>query len=195
MLRKGQDELVNTYRGGYCGVPAIPGGGKTFALTEWVVEALTEGINKDGKILIVTYMGSAVNNFKQRISAKLEAKGINSKDYFVSTIHSLCMQIIKESPEKVMIDEEFSVIDQTTKNQIIKDCINNWKRKSTNSQLYMYFIDEMTLKNQGYDKIAQKWDKAFNSIMGTAISDFKINQITPKDKSWRCNFRATIIAL
>ena len=49
--------------------------------------------NKDGKILIVTYMGSAVNNFKQRISAKLEAKGINSRDYFVSTIHSLCMQI------------------------------------------------------------------------------------------------------
>ena len=128
MLRKGQDELVNTYRDGYCGVPAIPGGGKTFALTEWVVQALTEGINKDGKILIVTYMGSAVNNFKQRISAKLEAKGINSRDYFVSTIHSLCMQIIKESPEKVMIDEEFAVIDQTTKYQLLKEAVNNWKR-------------------------------------------------------------------
>jgi len=180
MLRKGQDELVNTYRGGYCGVPAIPGGGKTFALTEWVVEALTEGINKDGKILIVTYMGSAVNNFKQRISAKLEAKGINSRDYFVSTIHSLCMQIIKESPEKVMIDEEFAVIDQTTKYQLLKEAVNNWKRKSTNSQLYMYYIDEMALKKSGYDKIAQKWDKTFNEIMSVAISDMKINQITPR---------------
>lgn len=180
MLRKGQDELVNTYRSGYCGVPAIPGGGKTFALTEWVVEALTEGINKDGKILIVTYMGSAVNNFKQRISAKLEAKGINSRDYFVSTIHSLCMQIIKESPEKVMIDEDFAVIDQTTKYQLLKEAINNWKRKSTNSQLYMYYIDEMALKKSGYDKIAQKWDRTFTEIMSVAISDMKINQITPK---------------
>lgn len=178
MLRKGQEELVNTYSGGYCGVPAIPGGGKTFALTEWVVKALTEGINKDGKILIVTYMGSAVNNFKQRISAKLEERGIGTKGYFVSTIHSLCMQIIKESPEKVMIDEDFTPIDQTTKNQIIKECINNWKRKSTNSQLYMYFIDEMHLAK--YDKIAQKWDKAFNTVIGNAISDMKINQITPK---------------
>lgn len=180
MLRKGQYELVNTYRGGYCGVPAIPGGGKTFALTEWVVEALTQGINGDGKILIVTYMGSAVNNFKQRISAKLEERGVNSKNYFVSTIHSLCMQIIKESPEKVMIDEEFSVIDQTTKYQLLKESINNWKRKSTNSQLYMYYIDEMALKKSGYDKISQSWDKDFMGIMSSAISDMKINQITPK---------------
>src|SRR5574344_1636892 len=99
MLRKGQKELVETYRSGYCGVPAIPGGGKTFALTEWAVEVLTEGREKPGKILIVTYRTSAVNNFKQRIADKLEKKGISSRNYYVSTIHSLCLQIIKEKPD------------------------------------------------------------------------------------------------
>ena len=56
MLRKGQKELVETYRKGYCGVPAIPGGGKTFALTKWAVSVLSEGANNPGKILIVTYL-------------------------------------------------------------------------------------------------------------------------------------------
>ena len=105
MYRKGQKELITTYRNGYCGVPAIPGGGKTFALTKRVVEAIKEGINKPGKILIVTYMSSAVNNFKQRISSELEKLGIVSKDYFVCTIHSLCMQIIKENPDIVLLNE------------------------------------------------------------------------------------------
>jgi len=111
MLRVGQKELVETYRSGYCGVPAIPGGGKTFALTKWAIEVITEGLPKPGKILIVTYMTSAVNNFKQRISAELEKRGITSRDYYVSTIHSLCLQIIKERPDLVGINEEvFSAI-------------------------------------------------------------------------------------
>ena len=82
MLRVGQKELVETYRKGYCGEPAIPGGGKTFALTQWAVEILTEGINSPGKILIVTYMTSAANNFKQRIGLELEKRGISSRDYY-----------------------------------------------------------------------------------------------------------------
>ena len=111
MLRKGQKELVETYRKGYCGVPAIPGGGKTFALTQWAVEVLTEGINLPGKILIVTYMTSAANNFKQRIGLELEKRGITSRDYYVSTIHSLCLQIIKEKPDLVGINSEVTVIE------------------------------------------------------------------------------------
>ena len=80
MLRSGQKELVTTYRSGYCGVPAIPGGGKTFALTQWAVEVITEGKNLPGKILIVTYMGSAASNFKQRIAAEVEKRGMTSRD-------------------------------------------------------------------------------------------------------------------
>ena len=71
-------------------------------------------------------------------------------------------------------------IAQTTKYQLLKEAVSNWKRKSTNSQLYMYYLDEMAIKKSGYDKIAQKWDKNFNEIMSVAISDMKINQITPK---------------
>jgi DNA helicase-2/ATP-dependent DNA helicase PcrA len=96
-LRKGQKELVEQYRAGYSAVPAIPGGGKTYCLSLWAVEMMAQGLHKPGKILIVTYMNSAVNNFKQRISRELQKRGIQAgKDYFVSTIHGLCLQIIRE---------------------------------------------------------------------------------------------------
>lgn len=181
MLRVGQKELVETYRSGYCGVPAIPGGGKTFALTKWAIEVITEGLPKPGKILIVTYMTSAVNNFKQRISAELEKRGITSRDYYVSTIHSLCLQIIKERPDLVGINEEVEVIDGAQKNNLLKDAITSWKRVGENQRVYMYFLDDNTLQKIGYDKLSKKWDATFLQLMSTTISDFKTNGITPKE--------------
>ena len=135
MLRKGQKELVETYRKGFCGVPAIPGGGKTFALTQWAVSVLAEGANNLGKILIVTYMSSAANNFKQRISKELEKLGITSRDYYVSTIHSLCLQIIKDKPELVGINGEVEVIEDFNKRALIKDAFLAWKRNDINKEL------------------------------------------------------------
>lgn len=181
MLRKGQKELVETYRSGYCGVPAIPGGGKTFALTKWAVEILTEGINLPGKILIVTYMTSAANNFKQRIGMELEKRGITSRDYYVSTIHSLCLQIIKEKPDLVGINSEVEVIESFQKDMLIKDIIMNWKRNEVNKKLYTYYLDELKLKKDGYDKLSKKWDSGFCSLISSAISNFKTNEITPKE--------------
>ncbi|MBQ8043625.1 MAG: ATP-dependent helicase, partial [Clostridia bacterium] len=174
-------ELVETYRKGYCGVPAIPGGGKTFALTQWAVEVLTEGINLPGKILIVTYMTSAANNFKQRIGAELEKRGITSRDYYVSTIHSLCLQIIKEKPDLVGINSEVTVIETFQKDSLIKDVVLSWKRNEENKRLYIYYLDEMKLQRDGYDKVAKKWDAGFCKLMSTAISDFKTNEISPKE--------------
>lgn len=181
MLRSGQKELVETYRGGYCGVPAIPGGGKTFALTQWAVEVLTEGINLPGKILIVTYMTSAANNFKQRIGLELEKRGINSRDYYVSTIHSLCLQIIKEKPDLVGINSEVEVIEAFQKEALIKDAVMTWKRDEVNKKLYIYYLDEMKLAKDGYDKISKKWDLSFCKLISTAVSDFKTNEISPKE--------------
>lgn len=181
MLRKGQKELVETYRKGYCGVPAIPGGGKTFALTKWAVEVLSEGLNLPGKILIVTYMTSAANNFKQRIASELEKRGIKSRDFYVSTIHSLCLQIIKEKPDFVGINSEVSVIESFQKDALIKDAVMSWKRNEENKRLYMYYLDEMKLQRDGYEKISKKWDSSFCSLMGTAISNFKNNELSPKE--------------
>ena len=87
--RKDQIPIMN-YECGTMAVPAVPGAGKTFIVTNLVAKLLEENKNEKGKILILTYMNSAANNFKGRIKKILEEKGIESTNGFeVMTIHSL----------------------------------------------------------------------------------------------------------
>ncbi|MEN8904947.1 MAG: ATP-dependent helicase [Clostridiales bacterium] len=179
-LRKGQKELVEDYRSGYCAVPAIPGGGKTFCLSLWAAEIIEKEIQKPGKILIVTYMNTAVSNFKQRISKELQKKGINStKDYFVSTIHGLCLQIIKEKPDLLLIDEEFSIIDDLNKVNLIKLAINEWKKN--NSEWFKYYVNTKNVSTARVNDFYKRWNDKISNIVLSVISDFKARGIKPDD--------------
>lgn len=184
-LRKGQKELVERYRGGKCAIAAIPGGGKTHCLSLWAVEMITHGYHKPGKILIVTYMNSAVNNFKQRISAELQKRGINgSKDYFVSTIHGLCLQIIKEKPDLIIANEEFEVIDEVSKIHLISSAIDEWKRY--NEREFQLYLDMENLSVSKMGDVYKSWHEKLCRIMLSAISDFKVKGITPSEAKERC---------
>ncbi len=97
-------------------VPAVPGAGKTFIITNLVAKLLLEQKHKGGKILVLTYMNSAVNNFKGRIRTILEENKIDdTNSYEVMTIHSLAVKIIKEKPEVVMLSEDFNIADDLQK--------------------------------------------------------------------------------
>ncbi|HEX9061508.1 MAG TPA: ATP-dependent helicase, partial [Clostridia bacterium] len=171
-LRKGQKELVEQYRGGYCAVPAIPGGGKTHCLSLWAVEMISNGLHKPGKILIVTYMNSAVNNFKQRIASELSKRGIQGgKDYCVSTIHSLCMQIIREKPDLILANEDFNIIDEVNKTHLVNACIEEWKR--VNEERFTQYIDDGGYSTAKLANMSDSWrDKLAVVILG-AIREFK----------------------
>ena len=180
MLRKGQKELVELYRNGYCAIPAIPGGGKTYALTQWAVKIISEGLQGSGKVLIVTYMNSAAKNFKRRIGEELTKLGITSnKSYFVSTIHSLCMQIIKDKPDGIMVSDEFEIIEGYLRGNLIREAIYEWKRRGNNKKIYEYFVDEIEAQRKGWENIIGKLDSTMLSVVGTAISDFKSQGISP----------------
>ncbi|HOM01946.1 MAG TPA: ATP-dependent helicase [Acetivibrio sp.] len=184
-LRKGQKELVERYRGGKCAIPAIPGGGKTHCLSLWAVEMIANGYHKPGKILIVTYMNSAVNNFKQRISAELQKRGINgSKDYFVSTIHGLCLQIVKEKPDLIVTNEEFEVIDEVSKIHLISSAIDEWKRY--NEREFQLYLDMENLSLSKMGDVYKSWHEKLCRIMLSAISDFKVKGITPFMAKEKC---------
>ncbi|HEY9061178.1 MAG TPA: ATP-dependent helicase [Pseudobacteroides sp.] len=184
-LRKGQKELVEDYRGGYCAVPAIPGGGKTYCLSVWAARMIAMGIPKPGKILIVTYMNSAVNNFKQRISAELQRLGIQgNKGYFVSTIHGLCLQIIKEKPDHIIANEEFGIVDEVTKVQIINSAVDEWKRG--NERRLAFFIDEQNFSSNKLNDIYKTWHDKFCGLVLGAIGDFKCRGIGPQEALERC---------
>jgi DNA helicase-2/ATP-dependent DNA helicase PcrA len=185
-LRKGQRELVEQYRGGRCAVPAIPGGGKTHCLAVWAVEMIALGLHKPGRILIVTYMNSAAGNFRQRISAELGKRGISTAgDFCVSTIHGLCLQIIKEKPDLAGIDEEFGVVDGADRTWLISGAIEEWRRK--NEAAFIYYLDQSLLKGDRRDKPYKDWQDRLCAVMSSAISDFKCGGIRPEAAAARCS--------
>lgn len=177
-LRKGQKELVEQYRGGFCAVPAIPGGGKTHCLSIWAAEMIAQGLHKPGKILIVTYMNSAVNNFRQRIAKELARRGISgNKDYVVSTIHSLCLKIVKEKPDLISTSEEFEIIDEVTKFHLISSAVDEWRRK--NEDIFRYYLEESNLSANKLSENYKKWNDRLCGVVLGAIGDFKSHGMKP----------------
>jgi DNA helicase II / ATP-dependent DNA helicase PcrA len=184
-LRKGQRELFEQYRGGYCAVPAIPGGGKTHCLSLWTAEIISLGLHKPGKILIVTYMNSAVNNLKQRISKELEQRDINgSNDYFVSTIHGLCLQIMKEKSDAVNINNEFEIADGASKTWLVNSSIEEWR--SRNEDVFSQYLDDNYISGGKYEKTARDWQDRLCNIISAAIGDLKCRGISPWEAKERC---------
>ena len=172
---------IMEYKSGTMAVPAVPGAGKTFIVTRLVTELLENNISGKEKILILTYMNSAVNNFKGRIKKLLnekygedaeidealtddEIKELKRKNkdtlrkltnsYEVMTIHSLATKIIKENPESAMLNEEFMIADDAQRIIILNECIEKYLSTEKGRKYFYYFIN--------YEKAVDKKTKEVN---------------------------------
>ena len=176
-----EDQIpIISYEQGTMAVPAVPGAGKTFIVTNLVAKLLCENKHKGGKILILTYMNSAVNNFKGRIKKILQDNEIKEENsYEVMTIHSLAVKIIKEKPEVVMLSDEFNIADDLQKNIILNECINNFK-SSGGQRAFLWFLKDQK-DNEWKDRMVDAWQNGFYDLVGNAIGELKYNDILPSD--------------
>ncbi len=175
-----EDQLpIIKYEGGKMAVPAVPGAGKTFIVTNLVAKLLEEKKQGKGKILILTYMNSAVNNFKVRIKKILEEKKIEEKNsYEVMTIHSLAVKIIKEKPEIVMLNEDFNIADDLQKTIILNECINNFKLNG-GEKAFRFFLKEQN-DTEWAQRQSDAWENGFYDLVQSTISELKYKNITPQ---------------
>lgn len=176
-----QDQLpIMSYEGGTMAVPAVPGAGKTFIVTNLVAKLLREGKHENSKILILTYMNSAVNNFKGRIKQLLIDNDIKEENsYEVMTIHSLAVKIIKEKPEVVMLNEEFSIADDLQKNIILNECIQNY-RMNGGEKIFQWFLKDQK-DNEWRERMVDAWENGFYDLVGNSIGELKYKEISPRD--------------
>lgn len=176
--REDQIPIIN-YEGGTMAVPAVPGAGKTFIVTNLVAKLIKEGKNKPGKILILTYMNSAVNNFKGRIAKLLDENDIKeTNSYEVMTIHSLAVKIIKEKPEILMLNDEFSIVDDLKKTIILNECINNFKNNG-GERAFNFFVKEQR-DEEWRNRCMESWNQGFFDLVTNSISELKYKDISPK---------------
>lgn len=133
IFRDEQKDVLN-YRGGIMAIPSVPGSGKTFILTHLSIQ-LKKHLKENQKILLLTYMNSAVENFYIRIN-HLDK---NFKSIDVKTIHKFSFDIIKENIDLLNIPKDFSILDKPNFFRITNDLYKVWffENKTKFSKLFI----------------------------------------------------------
>ena len=137
ILRPHQQAILN-YTHGKMGIAAVPGAGKTFVLSALAARLIAEGrLDTDQEVLVVTLVNSAVDNFSNRISGFVQARGLLPHlGYRVRTLHGLAHDIVREKPAVVGLETRFSIIDEREAAFIRKEAVAAWLNANP------YFLDD-----------------------------------------------------
>lgn len=108
-------------------VSAAAGSGKTAVLVERIITMITEGENPVDidKLLIVTFTNAAAAEMRERIGAAIEKKILEQPDHVhlqkqmtlihsaqITTIHSFCLQVIRNHFNSIDLDPSFRIGDE-----------------------------------------------------------------------------------
>ena len=90
IANKAQEEVINTIKGQLI-VIACPGSGKTTTLVRRIHHMVADCNIDSGNILMITFTNAAAKEMKERYQ-----KMYGKDDVTFSTIHSLCLAILKK---------------------------------------------------------------------------------------------------
>ncbi|MEG0077690.1 ATP-dependent helicase [Anaerorhabdus sp.] len=102
----------------YIRIIAGAGSGKTRVLTTRIAYLVQERDVYPSKILAITFTNKAANEMKERIKKIL---GDPSGAVWISTIHSLCVRILREDIQSMGMPRNFTVMDQDDQKTILKE--------------------------------------------------------------------------
>lgn len=116
-------------------VLAGAGSGKTRVLTSRIAYILRQGLCAPSEILAITFTNKAAGEMRERIEAMLG----NVSNMWISTIHSMCVKILRRFPEEAGIKSNFSIYSETERGNVIKKAFKE-----------LDFDDEKLLKSAKY---------------------------------------------
>ncbi|MCQ2387244.1 MAG: UvrD-helicase domain-containing protein [Clostridia bacterium] len=102
-------------------VIAGAGSGKTRVLTMRIAYLVKEkGVNPSN-IMAITFTNKAANEMKERLIKIIGDIG----DMWVSTIHSMCVKILRRDIDKLGFQTNFTIYDETDKDRVLKRIIES----------------------------------------------------------------------
>ena len=102
-----QQKVIN-HKNGPLLVLAGPGSGKTFVLTERIIQLIQATPNDYFKVLGLTFTVKAANEMKQRIHALLGGDALERVR--MQTFHSFCTDFLRQHGSKIGLTPEFSIL-------------------------------------------------------------------------------------
>ncbi|MBR2498341.1 MAG: UvrD-helicase domain-containing protein [Clostridia bacterium] len=97
-------------------VIAGAGSGKTRVLTTRIAYLIMEKNVPAHQIMAITFTNKAAGEMKER----LEKIVGDINDMWVSTIHSMCVRILRKDIDKLGYDKNFTIYDETDKEKVLK---------------------------------------------------------------------------
>ncbi len=179
--RPDQQKVLNFLdTGGYLGVSAVPGSGKTAILSYLAAELVRRRIRHEEEVLIVTFANSAVDNFARRIRGFLNQSDqslLPDVGYRVRTLHGLAHDILRERPALLGLPEDFDIVDERIAAQILDEAARNWIR--ANPQLFEAVADRSLDENRRRFVARDRWPELVSAIARSFIRRAKDYQLTP----------------
>ncbi len=101
-------------------VIAGAGSGKTRVLTTRIAYLVNNLNVKPSEILAITFTNKAADEMKYRLSQMI--KGVN--EMWVSTIHSMCVKILRSSIQRLNFNQNFTIYTEDEKEKVLKRIIS-----------------------------------------------------------------------
>jgi len=117
-------------------INAAAGSGKTRCLIAKIIHLIEQGASSD-QICAITFTNKAANEMKKRLKDKVPLRGMQ-----VSTIHSLCVRVIKTFIKHTYLKQPFSIYDDSDQLSIIKTVVKS-KELPGDPQEYLQKISKI----------------------------------------------------
>lgn len=176
-------------------VNAGAGSGKTRVLVERYIYLLENGDIPFGKeiesILAITFTNKAAAEMKERVRKSISEKANEDKKWTriyrdieksnISTIHSLCLKILRENPVEGKIDPRFSLLETYESNKILREVIedlliNGIERNDETLQLIRYFTPSSIDKSN--NSLIDNIKNVYEDIRSTGLSFEEVKECT-----------------
>lgn len=162
-------------------VAAAAGSGKTAVLVERIIKMLTEGeklVDID-KLLVVTFTNAAASEMRERIGdaiSKALEKDPNSESLQkqlsllnrsnIMTMHSFCLNVIKNNYHLIDLDPGFRIADETECNILKDDVLTELleDKYEEGVECYLDLVDAFANGNND-DKLKEEIEKLYKFVM------------------------------
>ena len=108
---KGNQKKVIEYGKGTLLVEAGPGSGKTTVIVERIKHLIKEGV-KPESFLVITFTNKAADNLKYKLRKELSSEDVLKMQ--ISTIHSFCLEYLKNVCQNKENYSSLTLIDDDT---------------------------------------------------------------------------------
>lgn len=145
-------------------VAAGAGSGKSATLAERVAWALTPGSGSGGgpyidsldQVLVITYTHAAADEIRERIRARLRQDerlaphALEVDAAWISTIHGMCIRILKAHAFELGLDPELALISETRASELLEQAIDEAVHELSSDSRYAELSAAFEIRAQGF---------------------------------------------